>query len=214
MPAAVATGLFVSLCTFQVLDGLLGPSGAPSGDYVNASGLVAIPCMDAPQPPSEIKLGAAEDRQPGQITDSAPRHVLLNSYYPTVMTLWREGMRAIVDGTVYDICGAECDSQRTQVRLELKLISAGAVAAASVGAVTAINFEGSATGFIVGLADTETTAGSGTGLTLNIIEVGPSGEIVDYLIADGGSDYEVGDIGLILPNDGGTSEAFVVSGVS
>ncbi len=127
MPAARATGLFVSLCTFEVPDGTLGASGAPSGPYTPVAGLVAIPCMDAPQPANEIKVGSLESRMAAQVTDIASRHVLLDDYYPTVITLWRTGLRAIVDGVTYDVCGAECDSQRTQVRMELKLATAGAV---------------------------------------------------------------------------------------
>lgn len=127
MASAVATGLFRSLCTFQVPSGTLGATGAPDGLYTNATGLVNIPCMDAPQPPNEIKLGAFESRAAGQVADEAPRHVLLDAYYPTVMTLWRTGLRAVVDGTTYDVRGAECDSQRTQVRCELWLVTAGAV---------------------------------------------------------------------------------------
>lgn len=211
MPAAVATGLFVSLCTFQVPDGLLGPSGAPSGTYVNATGLVDIPCMDAPQPPSEIKLGAFEDRQPGQVTDTAPRHVLLNSYYPTVMTQWREGMRAIVDGVKYDVCGAECDSQRTQVRLELKLVSA---ASPIIGTVTGIRIEGSGTGFDVGIATTTTTIGTGSGLTIQILTV-IGDQIETYEILSGGEGYLVADAGQIVPNAGpGDPEAFLVESVA
>ena len=127
MARALATGLFRSLCTFQVPDGTLGASGAPSGLYTNVAGLVNIPCMDAPQPAAEIKVGASEVRQPGSITDDSPRHVLLGGYYPTVITLWRTGLRAVVDGVTYDVCGAECDSQRTQVRCEMRLVTAGAV---------------------------------------------------------------------------------------
>lgn len=138
MAEALATGLFVSRCTIQSPDGLLGPSGSPSGVFVNVTGLTNIRCMDAPQPPSEIKLGAQSMRSMSQVTDSAPRHVLLDAFYPLLLDdEWRYGARAVIvtsrggvtHTVTYEICGAEADSQQTQTRLELKLVTAGAVQA-------------------------------------------------------------------------------------
>lgn len=135
MPQAIATGLFVSLCTIQLPDGNIGASGAPSGTYANVSGLVAIACMDAPQPPSEIKLGAEQFKAGTQVTELTKRHILLDDFYPTIEANWRLGARAVVTSDTglypetYDICAVESDSQRTQTRLELKLYSAGAVQA-------------------------------------------------------------------------------------
>jgi hypothetical protein len=127
MAQAIATGLFVSLCTIQAPSGTLGASGAPDGLYSNVSGLVSIPCMDAPQPPTDARFGVKEAKAPAEITAMANRHVLLNTYYPTLITGWRQGWRAVIDGVIYDLCGVEPDSQRQMVRLELELVSAGAV---------------------------------------------------------------------------------------
>jgi hypothetical protein len=145
--------------------------------------------MDAPQPPSEIKLGAEEFRQTGQITDSAPRHVLLNAYYPTVMQLWRQGMRAIVDGVTYDVCGAECDSQRTQVRCELKLTTAGKDLSSGAIASTVINTAGSGYQALIGGVIRNTRGG--TDATLQILTVSGSGAVLTYVLNDLGSGFVV-----------------------
>ncbi len=131
----VATGLLQSLCTIIAPDGLFGASGAPSGTYANVTGLVNLPCMDAPQPPSEIKLGAQQIRTQSQVTEMAPRHVWLAGFFPTLIAGWRTGYLAEITDTVsgvtrtlrYEICGCEPDSQHSQTRMELKLVSAGAV---------------------------------------------------------------------------------------
>jgi hypothetical protein len=123
MPAAVATGLFVSLATFQMPDGNFGPSGAPSNGYVNVAGLVNIPCMDAV--PSTARVQATEVKDLEDIMSKGLRHMLLNGYYPEatpdgqIPSSWR----AIVDGTTYDILGVEHDSQQQMTRMELELVT-------------------------------------------------------------------------------------------
>lgn len=129
MPAARATGLAVSLMTIQAPNGVLGPSGAPSGDYDDVAGLVDIECMNAPQPPSEIKLGSMEFRTSGEVTAVADRHVLCMDYYPTLETNWRYGARAVIEGIQYNVIGAESDSQHTQTRVALQVATFGAVQA-------------------------------------------------------------------------------------
>lgn len=121
MPQAFATGLFVSLATFQQPDGLQGPTGGPSGAYVPVEGLVSIPCMNAPA--SIALIQATETRSVTDILAKGLRHVALNGYYPAVLTGWRAGWQVAIDGVAYDILGAEPDSQRTQTRLELQLVS-------------------------------------------------------------------------------------------
>ena len=122
MPQAVQTSLFVSLCTFQQPDGIYGPSGAPSGTFVNVSGLVDIACMDSV--PSEMRVQATEVRDLAEIMATGQRHMLLDGYYPEatpdgqIPTNWR----AVVDGVAYDILGVEHDSQNTQTRLEMKIV--------------------------------------------------------------------------------------------
>jgi len=121
MPQALATGLFVSLATFQAPDGLSGPSGAPSNTFADVDGLVDIPCMNAPV--SEIRIQALELAKLQEIEASSLRHVLLNAWYPQVEDGAANGWQVIVDGVVYDLMGAESDSQGTQTRMEIKLAS-------------------------------------------------------------------------------------------
>ena len=122
MPQAVATGLFVSLATFQAPDGTLDAAGAPSGNFVNVSGLVNIPCMDAPM--SEARLQATEVKAMDEIAASAIRHVLLNGFYPQLVGFPNApdlGWRVIVDGIVWDLLGAEADSQSVMTRISMRL---------------------------------------------------------------------------------------------
>jgi hypothetical protein len=132
MELARESGLFVSLCTLRYPtpgEAGVGPSGAPLGGYIDVPGLVDIPCMDAPQPPSDVRIAGEEVRSSTDNLVLEKRHVLLDDYYPSVIDGWRVGWIAVVDGVIYDMTAAECDSQRTQVRLELQLATAGAVQA-------------------------------------------------------------------------------------
>jgi hypothetical protein len=125
------SGLAVSLCSIQAPDGLLGPSGAPSGNYVAVSGLQSIPCMDAPEG-TGTGISAIEQRLPTEVESTGLRHVLLNDNYPQLgpATNWGNvGWQAVLTNTVtgqvqtYYIAGAEPDSQGTQTRLRLKVIT-------------------------------------------------------------------------------------------
>lgn len=122
MVAAVATGLFVSLCSVSQPNAALGTSGAPSGVYTAVAGLQSIPCMDAV--PSTARVQATEVKELADIMSKGLRHMLLNGYYPEatpdgqIPTNWR----ATVDGVVYDILGVEHDSQNTQTRMELMIV--------------------------------------------------------------------------------------------
>jgi hypothetical protein len=128
MPQARASGLFVSLCSIQAPDGTLTASGAPSGNYVAVAGLQGIPCT-AP-PPSEARIQATQLKDLEDIISVQLKHVLLDGYYPTLEAGIRVGWQAIigdnvggvmVNGVVFDILGAESDSQGTQSRMEVKL---------------------------------------------------------------------------------------------
>ena len=122
MPAALVTGLFLSVCTFQAPSGADLPGGAPSDQYTPVSGLQNIPCMDAV--PSSTKVQATEAKDMAEIASKGYRHLLLNGYYPQatpdgqIPTSWQ----AVVDGTTYDVLGVEHDSQQTQTRCELELV--------------------------------------------------------------------------------------------
>ena len=121
MPQAIATGLFVSLCTIQAPTGNLGVTGAPDGTYADVSGLVNIPCIDAVFSPSSIQ--ATEVKALQDIMASGFRHVLLNGSYDSIIAGTGVGWRAIVDNVTYDLLGAEPDSQTTQTRLHLRLVT-------------------------------------------------------------------------------------------
>ena len=123
LPEAETMGRFQSLCTIQGPDGLLGPSGAPSGTYANIAGLVAIPCQD--EAPSMARIQATEVRDLAEIMSLNLRHVLLDGYFPTIAknTQWRAVITA-ADGvtvTVYDVMGGESDSQAQMTRIEVRL---------------------------------------------------------------------------------------------
>jgi hypothetical protein len=122
MPVAFATGLFVSLCTIQMPDGTLGDTGAPSGTFVNVMGMVNIPCMDAPPSPGHI--AATEVKALEEIAANAPRHILLNAYFAQLASPngVPDGWQAIIDGVVYDLLGAEADSQTQMTRLDVRLL--------------------------------------------------------------------------------------------
>lgn len=119
MPQAVATGLFVSLCTAQSLDTVQGPTGNPVGTYTNVPNLVNIPCMNAV--PSIARIQANEVQGLADIMSKGYRHVLLDGWYPQFIPGVSVGWRVIVDGLVYNLLGAEDDSQEEQTRLELQL---------------------------------------------------------------------------------------------
>jgi hypothetical protein len=114
MPQAYAIGLFVSLCTIQRPSGNLDAAGYPDGAWVNVPGLVGIACMNAP--PSQARVQATEIKQLADTLAVSPRHILLNGYFPAIVP----NDRAVVDGTAFDILGAESDSQSGQTRLELR----------------------------------------------------------------------------------------------
>ena len=119
MPAALATGTFVSLCSIESPDGNLGPSGAPSGNFLPVAGLQNIPCKA--QPPSEARIQATEMKALAEIMAQAPMHVLLNAWYPQIENGVAAGWRCIIDGIVLDILGAESDSQGQMTRMQVRV---------------------------------------------------------------------------------------------
>ena len=124
MPQAVATGLFVSLCTAQAPSGTKTPYGQPDGTFANVAGLINIPCMDGVMSTSRIQATEVKGLQ--DILSKAFRHVVLNGWYPQFIPGAAIGWRVVVDGIVYDLLGAEQDSQSSQTRLELQLVTVAA----------------------------------------------------------------------------------------
>jgi hypothetical protein len=129
MPAARATGLFVSLATFQSSDAADFPDGFYSGSFQNVPGLVNLPCT-AP-PVSEARLQATESKALQDITASELRHVLFDRFIPQLDAGWREGWRVVIQesdglggfepGVAYDVLGVESDSQSKMSRCEVRL---------------------------------------------------------------------------------------------
>lgn len=124
MPAALETGLFVSLVTIQqpigeqTADGSPIATGGDSGDgWNNVPGLVNIPAMNGPE--ADARIRAKTDRNVDYIEGFQFRHLLLGGWYPQVEQF--DNWRVIVDGQAYDPIGVESDSQRTQTRLLLQL---------------------------------------------------------------------------------------------
>ena len=127
MPQAVKTGLFLEHCTISQPDGVLDSFGAPSGTFVPVTGLISIPCMNAVT--REGSMLANQQRDVPEIKSSAFRHVALAGYYyDTIFPLIKEGLIASVTdalgvATTYNVRGAEPDSQGTQTRLSLEVVS-------------------------------------------------------------------------------------------
>ena len=127
MPAAVASGLFVSLCTAQQPSGAVTPYNQPDGTYTDVAGLVNIQCMKAVLAMNTID--ATEVKALSDIMSESFWHVVLNGYYPAFFLNGtgpggqQVGWRVIVDGVKYDLVAAEPDSQRTQTRLKLQIVT-------------------------------------------------------------------------------------------
>jgi len=121
MPAAIDTGLFDSLCTILGPPTAQGPTGNPTGPYAPIIGLTDIPCMDAP--PSIARVQATEVKAVEEIMAVGLRHVLLNQCFADAPQWAGRNYRASIDGVVMDLLGAENDSQTTQTRLDLKLVT-------------------------------------------------------------------------------------------
>ena len=116
MKNANASPLFPSLCTIQYPDGLLVDAGQPSGNYVIV--LANIPCTAPPM--SSARIMATEVKDLEDIQAFAPRHVLLNGYYPLIVAEVSDGWQAVIDGIVFDLLGAESDSQHQMTRLGVR----------------------------------------------------------------------------------------------
>lgn len=124
MPAALDTGLFVSLVTIQqptgeqTADGSPAMTGGDSGDgWDNVAGLIDLVAMNAPE--AEARIRAKTDRAIEYIEGFQFRHLLLGGYYPQIEQF--DNWRAIVDGVAWDAVGVESDSQNTQTRILLQL---------------------------------------------------------------------------------------------
>jgi|SRR5882724_6927820 len=119
MPLVRATGLLVSLATFQAPTGNQDSSGSLDGTFANVAGLVNIPCT---APPANVgSITASVNRTPPQFLAYGSKHCLLDNYYPAVEGGAAAGWRAVIDGTNYTLMGAESDSQHQMTRFEPRL---------------------------------------------------------------------------------------------
>ena len=121
MPQAVSGGTYQSFFTLQTLDQTQGPTGNPVGTWSKVAGVVNIACQDAP--PSIARIQATEVKAVSEIMSKGMRHVLLDRCFPDAINWSSYGYRCIVDGVTYDLLGAENDSQLTQTRLDMQLVT-------------------------------------------------------------------------------------------
>jgi hypothetical protein len=125
MPAALASGLFVSRATFQAPSQVFDAAGAWSGTWADVDGLVHRPCY-AP-PPSDARIQATENKALEEIVSAEWHHVLLSAWYPQVDAGWRGdgspagAWRIMIDGFPYEICGVESDGHSVMTRVTAKL---------------------------------------------------------------------------------------------
>jgi len=131
MPAAIATGLYVSLATFQSSDANDFPDGFYSGQYQALSGLTNLPCMRAPSSPSSIV--ATEIKGLSDIMANELLDVTFTAYYTTLDAGWRQGWRVVIgdnDGAGnlinpvdYDLMGVGVDSQSQHSAAKVRLVT-------------------------------------------------------------------------------------------
>jgi hypothetical protein len=125
MPAVIATGLLVSLATFQSPSQDFDSAGAWDGNWANVTGLVNIPCTAPPKSPTEIT--ATENLALAEIVAAEWHHVLLNAWYPQLDAGWRGdgtpagAWRVLIDGFAYEVVGVESDSQMQMTRVTARL---------------------------------------------------------------------------------------------
>lgn len=112
MREAIASGIFVSLCTIQQPSGAFSPSGQPDGNYSDVIGLVNLPCMMAPE-------SGIESKTPEQILAYDVRHVLLDGLYRGIQTGWR----AVIDGEDFDVLSVDIDSQSQMTRMQVRIVT-------------------------------------------------------------------------------------------
>ncbi len=129
MPTVVETGLLTSLATFQQPDGLFIPPGQPSGNFVDVPGLIGIKCQDAPM--STARIQASEKKALEDIEAARFRHILLAGYFPQIpdgiANGWRVNVVELLNGRpvdtlVYDLLGAEADSETRMTRVSARIV--------------------------------------------------------------------------------------------
>jgi len=132
MPMVRASGLLVSLATFQQPRGAttedpagnLDDSGFPVPEWDDIAGLVDIACTAPPLSFSDSSIAATEMKGMQESMLNAPKHVLLDSRYATAEAGWKNGWRIVIDGLPYDLMGVESDSQFQMTRCYVRRLTA------------------------------------------------------------------------------------------
>jgi|SRR6185503_3623443 len=129
VPAVIEAGIANSFATFQeptgqqTSDGSPARTGGDSGDgYNNVLGYIGIVCMDAPT--SNARITADEKKSDLDIESDNSEHVWLAAYKPEIAshTNWRVVVtNAAGDQTIFDVLGAECDSQAKTTRVKVNV---------------------------------------------------------------------------------------------
>lgn len=132
MQAAYSTGLFVSSASFTAPVQIQGATGNSIGGTTPIAGLQNIACMDAPDHPGLAIVGSGQKRNPDYIEASRDRHVLLKAYFSQLDTGFDSGASLGYQVTItgpngltklYQFLGGEGDSQFTQTRCNLRLVT-------------------------------------------------------------------------------------------
>jgi hypothetical protein len=115
--SALETTFWRHTCTIQEATSTANEVGELEPTWANLTGHTHIACnLAAQKAMSEQK---SEQRRDDATYDAKTRHCQLNGHYPLI----GEGMRAVVDATVYDIRGVVQSSAKVQTKLILELIS-------------------------------------------------------------------------------------------
>ena len=127
MPAAVATGLFVSTCSFFDRIGGDTPQqdsmGQADNTLVPVAGLQNLTAMFGVARNSPAFLPDEGQRLPSNFTEEPMFHLLLDGYYPAVLP--RFVVQVDGDAEFYEITPGtvQSDSQQTQTRCKLRRYS-------------------------------------------------------------------------------------------
>ena len=132
VPVAYGIGLFVSTASFLAPVQTQGATGNSVGGYTAISGLQNIQCMNAPSRTGAAGTSSMERRTTPFVEAERSRHVLLNGYFPQLDTGpthgagtgWQVNITDPGGNTnQYIFLGGEGDSQQTQTRCNLELVT-------------------------------------------------------------------------------------------
>jgi len=113
------SGLLSSTCTITRSTEDFDAGGAPVATtaYEPVDGLTDIACMDAPLNTGG-NMGMFERVKVEEIEAQFDRHILLDGFYPGILTTDRATVTDSHDiETEYEIIKVECDSQRQMTRI-------------------------------------------------------------------------------------------------